>query len=30
MSWGFPEGLSVAAADEALYNQDLTTPATRA
>ncbi len=27
MSWGFPEGLSVDAADEALYNQDLSTPA---
>jgi hypothetical protein len=27
MSWGFPEGQSVLANDEALYDQDLTTPA---
>ena len=27
MSWGFEEGLSVVGQDEALYDQDLTTPA---
>ena len=27
MSWGFPEGQAVLAADEALYDGDLTTPA---
>src|SRR5262249_60211244 len=27
MSWGFPEGQAAPAQDEALYDQDLTTPA---